>query len=205
MTPTLLREAATWRLLGRLFECPTAGWHEDIQRLAGELGDPELQAAVASAAREATEGQYHSVFGPGGPAPPREVSYHDTLELGSVMSSVAAFYHAFGYEPETQETLDHVAVEAGFMAYLRLKQAYALAGGDQEAATVTAEAAGEFCRSHLAVVAGRLRDLLAASHLDYLRRASAALVEKTGRPPGPRRLPLVTVPPDEDGSEFACS
>jgi nitrate reductase assembly molybdenum cofactor insertion protein NarJ len=199
---TLLREAAWWRLLGRLFERPDAAWRTDVQALAAEVDDDRLRAAARAAMAEATEGRYHAVFGPGGPAPPREVSYRDTLELGSVMSSIADFYEAFGYAPRTAETPDHVSVEAGFIAFLRLKEAYALAEEDAERAAVARRAAERFVAEHLAWSAPRLADLLERSGISYLQRASRALAAAVGAPP--TRLPVLPPLPNDGDDEVVC-
>jgi nitrate reductase assembly molybdenum cofactor insertion protein NarJ len=201
-----LREAATWRLLGRLFECPDATWQAEIDAIARELGDEDLLAAVTAAAGVATEGQYHSTFGVGGPCPPREASYHETVELGSLMSELAVYYEVFGYRPQLAEPLDHVAVEAGFVAYLTFKQAYAEARGDREQADAAAGAASRFITDHLARLATPLADILATSHLDYLARASRVLAARVGPPPATRRLPMLqTMATDDEGSDFACA
>jgi len=200
----LLHDAARWRLLGRLFDCPTADWLHDVATLAGEVDDAGLRGAAEAALVTATEGQYHSVFGPGGPAPPREVSYHDTLELGSLMSELAGYYDAFGYRPATGEPPDHVAVEAGFLAYLRFKEAYALAIGDAERASTTAQAAERFRTDHLAMSAASLAAVLADSEIDYLVQASALLALRAGDPPRRTRLPVIQEAVEDDGSEFAC-
>ena len=65
----LLGEAAEWRLLGLLFECPLPNWREQMDALAAEVVDADLKAAAEAARLEASEGLYHSIFGPGGPAP----------------------------------------------------------------------------------------------------------------------------------------
>jgi len=200
----LLHEAARWRLLGRLFECPTEAWRRDLATLAREVDDEALRRAAEAAVVTATEGQYHSVFGPGGPAPPREASYHDTLELGSLMSALAAYYDAFGYRPVTIEAPDHVAVEAGFLAYLRFKEAYAVANGDAEHATTTAQAAQQFRADHLAMIAAPLATVLADSEIDYLVQASELLASRAGDPPRRTRLPVIQAPVDDAGSEFPC-
>lgn len=201
-----LREAATWRLLGRLFECPDPTWQAEIDALARELGDEDLLAAVTAAAGVATEGQYHSTFGVGGPAPPREASYHETVELGSLMSELAVCYEVFGYRPQLAEPLDHVAVEAGFVAYVKFKQAYAEARGDREQADAAARAASRFITDHLGMIATPLADLLATSHLDYLARASRALVARVGPRPATTRLPMLrTIATDDEGSDFECA
>ena len=53
-----LRDAAWWRLLGRLFECPSPEWRADLAALVREVDDEDLRAAVAAALVEATEGQH---------------------------------------------------------------------------------------------------------------------------------------------------
>jgi nitrate reductase assembly molybdenum cofactor insertion protein NarJ len=200
----LLREAARWRLLGRLFECPGEEWGRDVARLAQEVGDAGLQAAAEQARVTATEGQYHSVFGPGGPAPPREASYHDTVELGSLMSELAACYDAFGYRPATSEAPDHLSVELGFVAYLRFKEAYALAAGDAERAAITAQASDRFRADHLSMFTDPLADVLSDSGIEYLVQASRVMVEYVGHRPPRTRLPVVVEPVDDTGAEFPC-
>lgn len=200
----VLRDAAAWRLLGRLFECPGSAWRDELETLDHELGDERLHAAVEAGLAEASEGLYHSVFGPGGPAPPREVTYHDSLELGSVMSSVTGYSGAFAYEPATTEAPDHVAVEVGFLAYLRMKQAFALMAGDAERAALAAEAAERFREEHLSLVATRLARLLAAAPASYLAMAGRVLRARVGPAPGPVRFPVVQPFDEGDGSEFSC-
>jgi nitrate reductase assembly molybdenum cofactor insertion protein NarJ len=200
----LLREAAEWRLLGRLFDCPDEPWRQDVAALARETDDDVLRRAAAAALDAATHGQYHSVFGPGGPAPPREASYQQTVELGSLMSELAAYYEAFHYRPATCEAPDHVAVEAGFVAYLRLKQAYAAAAGDAEHEATTAEAVDRFRSTHLAVIATPLAAALADSGVEYLVQASRLLVKRAGHRPQSARLHVLHDPGENDESRFAC-
>jgi len=180
---TLLQEAAQWRLISMLFECPAGGWQEMLTTLVSIVADPDLREATEAAQAEASEGLYHSVFGPGGPAPPREVSYHDHLELGGLMSELAGYYDAFGYRPATQEPDDHVAVEAGFVGYLHLKEAYVRACEDFARAEVTADAARHFVEDHLSAMAEPLAAILEGSGIRYLALACQALVRRTG----PRR------------------
>ena len=123
MNRKLLRDAAEWRLISLLFECPGKDWQTQVNALAGEVDDADLQAAVASC-EGATESVYHSTFGPGGPAAPREVSYRQTLMPGQMLDEIGAFYQAFAYQPSIVEPPDHIAVMTGFIAYLRLKEAF---------------------------------------------------------------------------------
>jgi nitrate reductase assembly molybdenum cofactor insertion protein NarJ len=202
----LLRESAEWRLLGRLFECPSEAWRADVQALAIELDDRTLREAADVACTEASEGLFHSVFGPGGPAPPREVSYHDSLELGTLMSALAVSYDAFEYRPVTVETPDHLSVEVGFVAYLRLKEAYARAIGEEEQAALTRRVADRFVADHLARMAEPLATLLAASGVEYLARASTLLVARVGPKPASPLLPMIHADPlrDDDEEGMSC-
>jgi TorA maturation chaperone TorD len=201
----VLRDAASWTLLGQLFECPHERWRIQISHLAEELADDAFTKAVEAVGSDATEGQYHSVFGPGGPASPREATYHDTLELGSLMSELSAFYQGFAYSSGLDEPPDHIAVELGFVGYLRLKQAYAMAAGDDEHATVASLAAERFIADHLAISAVPLARTLRTSHLDYLVRAAEILARRVGVRPAAVRLPMLQQLSDDDQDmEFHC-
>jgi len=206
----LLKQAAEWRLMGLLFECPAGTWRDDIVALARDSDDPLLGAAVTHALEEASEGLYHSTFGPGGPAPPREVTYVKAVQLGYLLSELTAFYDAFAYHPVTRESPDHVSVEAGFIGYLRLKEAYAVTCGDDDPASVTADAAATFVREHLSALAEPLAATLDASGVAYLAETARALATRVGPPPtaaasthGARRL-LPVIQPLEDENEIAC-
>jgi nitrate reductase assembly molybdenum cofactor insertion protein NarJ len=202
----LLRDAAEWRLLGRLFECPTPAWRAEVAAISREIPATAIKRAARNARRQATEGLYHSAFGPGGPAPPREVSYHASLELGSLMSAIEADYAAFGFDPAISEPPDHVAVEVGFVAYLRLKEAYALATGDNEAAGITRRVASRFTTEHLAVVAAPLARLLEQSGVRYLSDASRLLADRVGPSLQSKQLPVLQPNPDagDDEGGFSC-
>ena len=184
----LLQEAVEWRMLGLLFECPSEHWRKQVGALVSEIQDPALRTAAEQARNEAAEGDYHSILGPGGPAPAREVSYHDTIQLGYLVSELTSYYQAFSYLPETAEALDHVSVEAGFLGYLRLKQAFALANGEAERAGVVADAAKGFIADHLSYVAQPLAASLAQSGVAYMAATGQALLARVGPP---RTLPVL--------------
>src|SRR6476469_237535 len=65
----LAQEAAEWRLLSLLFECPTADWPTQISALIHDVADIEIKSAAQDALEQASEGLFHHTFGPGGPAP----------------------------------------------------------------------------------------------------------------------------------------
>lgn len=184
----LLEKASSWRLLGLLFERPRPGWSEELEALALALPAEEstLSAAVESAKTEAREGVYHTILGPGGPASPREATHRAWVLPGQLLSELNGYYENFAYLPKTEEPLDHVSVEVGFMSYLLLKQAYALEQGQTEQAQVTWEAAQRFASEHLREIAEPLAASLEPLGIRYLALASGELFRRTGpKPPSP--------------------
>lgn len=170
-----LRRAARLRLLALAFECPHAGWQEQLNSLSEEIGEAELRQLAEQAREEGNPELYHTTFGPGGPAAPREVSYVATRLPGQLMADLQAFYDAFAYRPTIDEPPDHIAVELGFLSYLQLKTAYAASRGDQQQAAVAADAAKRFMESHLSHIIGPLVRALQASGIRYLATAAASL------------------------------
>ena len=198
----LARQSAEWRLIGLLFEQPSPAWREQVAALGAEVADEKLKRAAEAALEEASEELYHSIFGPGGPASPREASYFDNIQLGYLIAELCAHYEAFAYEPSLGEAPDHVAVEAGFIAFLRLKEAYALAEGDNDHAAVTHEAAKHFLSEHLARMAPTLAEKFIPSDVEYLTLASEALAKRSGslnQPP--IALPVLQ---ELNGEQFDC-
>jgi len=179
----LLREATAWRLLGLLFERPRDGWWREVDMLSREVVDPEITAAAGAARKEASEGLYLALLGPGGPVSLREVTYRGMEDPGRIIADISAFYEAFAFQPETEEAPDHLAVEAGFLGYLCLKEAYARARGTEDEAEVAAQAAARFREEHLATLAWPVADRLAEADACYLPLAAAALARRAG----PRR------------------
>jgi len=181
----LARQSAEWRLIGLLFEQPSPTWCKQVASLGAEVVDEKLKRAAEAALEESSEELYHSIFGPGGPASPREASYFDNIQLGYLIAELCAYYEAFAYESSLVEAPDHVAVEAGFIAFLRLKEAYALAEGDEDHAAVTHEAAEHFLSEHLARMAPVLAEKFIPSDVEYLILASEALALRSGEMPRP--------------------
>ena len=178
-----LGEATAWRLLGLLFERPREGWRQEVESLRPAVCDADIAAAVEAAREEATEGLYLAVLGPGGVASPREVAYRGMGDPGQILSDILAFHEAFAFCPEAEEPPDHVAVEAGFLGYLCLKQAFARMRGHEDEAEIAAQAAARFCEEHLSSLAWPLADRLEKTEVQYLALAARALARRTG----PRR------------------
>jgi nitrate reductase assembly molybdenum cofactor insertion protein NarJ len=187
-----INEAAEWRLIAALLERPRRGWHEQIAALAAEMRDPELRTAAAMATN-ATEGEYLRLVGPGGVVSPREVSHQPFADPGQLLAALATVYDAFAFRPRVEEPLDHVAVEAAFVGYLLLKEAYADARGARDSAATTAAARAAFIESHLAALAAAFAQRMAAaceeSHLVAAARVLARRV--------PARAPVETSTPIE--------
>lgn len=199
-----LQQASEWRLLGVLFSRPTTDWRREVEAACEECSDAGLRQAAAAALKEAAEGAYYSIFGPGGPAAPREASHRTTLQLGYVLAELEAYYGAFGYQPDPHEPIDHVATEIDFIAFLRLKEALARAGGQPDEANIARLAAESFLGDHLSAIAEPLHESLSHSGFDYLSQASQELLSRVGPPHkahGPEvAADLVQI---EDAS-FAC-
>ncbi len=199
----LAQDAAEWRLLSLLFECPDAEWRAQVTALMREVADADLKSAAQDALEEASEGLFHHTFGPGGPAPPREATYHQTVQLGYLLSELQAYYNAFAFHPVTSEPPDHISVEIGFMAYLKMKEAYALAGCNKEQAATTAESALQFLQDHLANIAQPFANHLEGSGIPYLAKAGAVLLRRVGPPPA-AASPLLILQDEPQQSEWAC-
>jgi nitrate reductase assembly molybdenum cofactor insertion protein NarJ len=180
----LLAMAASWRLASLLLERPRPEWKVEIARLAAEVSDPRLPPCAADAA-QATEECYHRLFGPAGAVSPREVSYCGFEDPGRLIAKLSAFYHAFSFSPRREESIDHVSVEAGFVGYLFLKEAYARMRKAAAAAAIAKEARERFLSEHLARSARGMR-VRPAEMPAYLQGVLSWLndgIEADGRPP----------------------
>lgn len=199
----LAREAAEWRLLSLLFECPTPEWRAQIAALMQDVSDEELKSAAQDALGEASEGVFHHTFGPGGPAPAREATYHQTVQLGYLMSELQAYYNAFAFQPVTAEPPDHISVETGFISYLKMKEAYALTCRNEQHAATAAESAERFVQEHLANIAQPLAGHLEGSGIAYLAKAGAVLARRVG-PPASTASPLPILQDEPLESTWVC-
>jgi nitrate reductase assembly molybdenum cofactor insertion protein NarJ len=187
VTPAL-DAAADWRLLALLLSRPRPGWSEEVTALAREWRGDERLRAAAAAADAAREGDYHALLGAGGVASPRAAAHAGFLDPGRILADLAARYAAFGFSPRSEEPDDHLSVECDFVSYLFLKEAYARARHDEEAAAVTREARTRFLIEHVALVGHRFAGKLPEDAPGYLIAAARCLAE---------RLPAA--PPANDG------
>jgi TorA maturation chaperone TorD len=171
-----MADALDWRLIGLLLERPRPGWIEEAEALAAETRDRQLRDAV-QAARGATEGTYLSLFAEGGFVSPRETTWRHREDPGQILADIAGFYEAFAFRPRAEDPLDHIAVESGFMGYLCLKEARALADGDAKSAETTASARRCFINEHLGQFAEKWADRVSAAGVPHLSAAAQALAD----------------------------
>jgi len=171
-----MAEALDWRLIGLLLERPRSGWIEEAEALAAETDNIRLRDAVQEA-RGATEGTYLSLFAEGGFVSPRESTWRHREDPGQILADIAGFYEAFAFRPRAEDPVDHIAVEAGFVGYLFLKEARALAHGDEESAEITATARRRFLDAHVGQFAEKWADRVAATGVPHLSAAAQALAQ----------------------------
>jgi nitrate reductase assembly molybdenum cofactor insertion protein NarJ len=171
----LLRDAAEWHLLSLLFARPSLEWFNQIEHLAHEVHDEMVREAVAAVRPNITPALYETIFGPGGPAAPREISHRPDTISGGYLAELLGFYQAFGYQSPYHEPPDHVAVEVDFVSYMRLKEAYAVARNDLAQAKMAADSAKGFIEQHLGVIAGALAQTMQNCDVLYLKLAATAL------------------------------
>ncbi len=177
-----LVKSADLRLIGLLLERPSPARQRHVTALASECGDEALRA-IAKVLTDVDDPSYHSVFAPGGPISPREAAYLGRRDPGRAMSEVSELYAAFGYKPLAGEPVDHVAVETGFLSWLWMKEAYAVAQGNHEAAEVTAAARKTFIEEHLSVLANGLAKRAEGAPAPELPGLASALVARVGAAP----------------------
>lgn len=177
----LLEEAVELRLIGLMFEYPSLNWRSNLESLVPCLHRQQLRGMAEAALQEASEGLHIALFGPAGTVPVREVTYQGGVQFGYLMAELASYYEAFDFTPADGEPADHLAVQIGFLAYLKLKQAHAVSEQDTENAALVEEAARNFTRDHLAVQAEPVVNRLTQFAPSFLCEAGNLLLSRTGR------------------------
>lgn len=157
-----LLRADLWRLLAEAFTCPTSESLQDLAYLATDVADclasdamslaapvRLLADALAESRHDALEAEYHTLFTTQVLVSPYEGSYHRT-ERGAIIGDVAAFYTAFSLQLAPQSgPPDALHNELAFLAWLALKEAYALEHDLPEGLEVTRAATRQFLDDHL--------------------------------------------------------
>lgn len=147
----LVGDAAAYRLFSLVFQPPHPDLPAQIAALGREVRGPAAELPKACGSMDTEE--YHFILGPAGGCSPCESEYlGDKLGgKGSLMADVAGFYDAFSFprDADTQERVDHIAVELSFMSFLLLKTAYAAHRGNAPGVNVCADAGVKFAKTHL--------------------------------------------------------
>lgn len=150
-----LRESTAWRALALLLASPSDSRAEEAARLGDSLPAP-FGPVIADLARQLghdAESTYHELMGPGAPCPTGESDWAASAMVakGGLLGDVGAFYRAFAFDPsrELREAPDHVAAELSFVAWLHMKEAFAVSAEDAAAARICAEARHAFLEQHL--------------------------------------------------------
>ncbi len=195
----LIEESVAWRMFSLAFERPRNGWRDHVTSIANDVTDEGVRNVAELAREQASEELFLNLFGPGGAISPREIAYRGFADPGHLLAELETIYGAFAYEPVSEECPDHVSVEAGFVGYLRMKQAFARIIGDKEAEKLSAEASEIFIREHLAPVAHGLCKRLEDDDEFYVARAAKLMRERIGDVPVSE---IVEPPADDD--EISC-
>jgi len=177
----LLQQAVLWRALALLFESPEPWRLEELEQIQEQLDDEDLQQAI-NVMREMTGSQYIDTLGPGGLVSPREVAYRGREDPGRILADIASFHEAFLFHAQAQDPQDHVARECDFVSYLFLKEAYARAQGNDDAATICREGRDGFFREHLRTFVAPMEQRLAATQHPVLAPAARTLHALVGDP-----------------------
>jgi nitrate reductase assembly molybdenum cofactor insertion protein NarJ len=195
----LIEESVAWRMFSLAFERPRNGWREHVASIASDVADPDVRGVAELAKEQASEELFLDLFGPGGSISPREVAYRGLADPGHLLAALETIYGAFAYAPKSEECPDHVSVEAGFVGFLKLKQAFARIAGDAEAESIAKDAEAMFVADHLAPVAAGLCSRLDGDDAFYVARAARLMRERIGDVP----VPEIVEPADDD--EMGCA
>ena len=161
-----LTRGGIYRLLGRAFGYPTPSVLAELAPLADQVAEapevtPDLRqhlTCLAAAVRDTDPGvlvgEHVFLFDRQVRCPPYESAYAPAPRMAgksAELADVAGFYAAFGLMPaEARPDMeDHIAAELEFMSALALKEAFVLAEGDGDGASVTRAAQVAFLTDHL--------------------------------------------------------
>jgi len=175
-----ISEAADWRLAALLLERPHGGWREEIDSLYPEVEYSPLKVAATNS-REASEGAYLRILGPGGHISPRAIAYRQREDPGQILADIAGIYQAFSFSPRTEDPIDHICTEANFAGFLCLKEAHALAEDNLDAAHTVALGLQRFLTDHLQPFASALSQKLQSLEPLYLDESARCLLNLAQR------------------------
>jgi TorA maturation chaperone TorD len=142
----------------------------------------EKLRAGRGATRAALEREHMRLFGPtiGQDHPPYSTEYdpNGKFRKEHELADIAGFYRAWGLllDEDLGERVDHFGVEADYLAFLAVKEAYALVQGETDGAARVRQASDRFATRYVAGPARELAERLARASERGLLAAAAALL-----------------------------
>lgn len=166
--------SAAYSLIAHGFRYPEAGWLSslaDVRRWEawpGSLDEAHgaalgalcaLRGAIAGLSGadsiEALQAEFVALFGHAvrGSCPPYELEYgqSEVIQRASELADLGGFYAAFGLElsGQSSERVDHISIEAEFLAVLCAKEAWGLESCDRELLNSVRDCQRHFLEAHL--------------------------------------------------------
>jgi len=178
-----IQHAAEWRLASLLLSRPNASWAKEVQSLARENLNKDLQKAATEALSQASEENYLALLGPASQISPREIAYIGLEDPGLVIADLMNFYESFHYEPQAEDPNDHIAVQTGFAGFLALKKAYAISTNNVDAHRITRIALEHFLGKHLTRLIRGLAAKLTGNEPKYLQTVMRYLLRSVSKVP----------------------
>jgi DMSO reductase family type II enzyme chaperone len=193
-----MARSGIYRALSLLFLYPDEAWlsamSAEVSKITALLPDllPDERDGLEEAwtnligedlALEHYQAEYRQTFGHtiSQECPPYETQYGSAhlFQQAQVLGDIAGFYRAFGLEVSdlAKERLDHIAVELEFMAFLALKEAYALTHDGEEKAAICRDAQRKFLVEHLGRWAPLFAKLLGRKVQEGFYRRLASFLE----------------------------
>lgn len=120
-----------------------------------ELKQVLLDACESDVALDDLRSEYIAVFDQAkslNPLYETEYGRERAMFKANELSDIAGFYHAFGFEmnsEEGREMIDHVSVELEFYSLMLMKQMYLMRQNDFEGAEIVGDGMNKFMTSHL--------------------------------------------------------
>jgi nitrate reductase assembly molybdenum cofactor insertion protein NarJ len=160
-----LEQASFWRAISLLFRSPDATILADLRQLVPCLDETlrgDVTRFIHDLSESGMEELHFRLLGAAATCPICESDYTPSClgAKGGPIGDIAAFYKAFAFDPaaELRESPDHFCIETSFLAWLHMKEAYALSAGNHDAADTCRAARDTFMIEHF----GPFLDSLAA-------------------------------------------
>jgi TorA maturation chaperone TorD len=223
-----LARTDVYRVLAAVFRDPDEPGADDVLELrilrsAAQILDvsvtPVTWAAIRRIAqRDARAAEHRAIFGHvvAHGCPPYETEFGRRHVFGQSqeLGDIRGFYEAFGVRPRTGgERPDSIACELEFLALLALKEAVAVAGGDDDRAELGRSATRSFLQDHpgrwVRAFAARIAQRAPESGYAAAAAIAATLLAQHALALG--ALPMLLDPDDllpiveePDGFQFEC-